>query len=516
MSVKDGLMAVSFEVGELYSRDDVAERVGLPLDRRKGGDWATGYSEWDGAAYIFANVGVAGRTGHDYANHWDGDVLTWSGKNNSSRGQARIERIISNIQPVHIFWREADRQPFTYAGPATAIGVRGDRPVEVTWTFATKFSENAMNNDLPPPSAPPHFEREFARFRDETYLRLSDDPFTSFHDGAARQWESYKPRIRQKALGILDVRSWSPADVGSGALLERLIAAIEIDGDEQNRNNLVPWQGRFGPGSAAHAALLAARGNPAATRRFDQWLFDAFVIKAEPGPLFERFRGLAGDGYPLVAYVFFLIDMDRFAPIAPRTFDLAFKQLGVDLTTTAHCSWDNYAAYNEAIEAVRRELAGKPRLEGVRLIDAHSFCWMLVRMANDIDPRTGAGVVRHAGARTKAIYTMADNAANAASQSGKQAVSTAKLKEIHHAREAMVRIIETLIDEQKGRCALTNLPLQWRGGHDDGELCASLDRIDSDGHYEKSNLQVVCWFANRWKSNSPDGEFRRLIAMLRT
>lgn len=35
------------------------------------------------------------------------------------------------------------------------------------------------------------------------------------------------------------------------------------------------------------------------------------------------------------------------------------------------------------------------------------------------------------------------------------------------------------------------------GAAGDPELAASLDRIDSDGHYERGNLQVVCWFSNR-------------------
>jgi hypothetical protein len=38
-------MAVKLVIGELYSRDDVAEIVGLPPGRRKGGDWATGYRQ---------------------------------------------------------------------------------------------------------------------------------------------------------------------------------------------------------------------------------------------------------------------------------------------------------------------------------------------------------------------------------------------------------------------------------------------------------------------------------------
>ncbi|MEZ4234398.1 MAG: hypothetical protein R3B89_34810, partial [Polyangiaceae bacterium] len=52
-------------------------------------------------------------------------------------------------------------------------------------------------------------------------------------------------------------------------------------------------------------------------------------------------------------------------------------------------------------------------------------------------------------------------------------------------------------------------------GCEDPALTYSLDRIDSDGHYERDNLQVVCRFVNKWKSNSKDEEFRRLLRIVR-
>lgn len=151
---------------------------------------------------------------------------------------------------------------------------------------------------------------------------------------------------------------------------------------KQQRNNLVPWDGRYGPSTIAHAIFLAARARPDARALIERWLFDAFAGKADPEILFERFQVIAGNGYALAAYLFFLLDDERFAPIAPRTFDEAFRRLGIPLTTSSQCSWPNYSAYNEALEDVRRELqsAGFP---DARHIDAHSFCWMLIRMEED-------------------------------------------------------------------------------------------------------------------------------------
>lgn len=124
-----------FDVLRKYTRSEVADIIEMPEERRRGGAWSTGYDEWQGGVFIFANVGVAGRTGHDYGNRWVGKNLVWFGKTWARRGQAQIDRIISNTVPVHIFWRGMDRAPFTYAGMGIAIEATDDAPIQVTWSF---------------------------------------------------------------------------------------------------------------------------------------------------------------------------------------------------------------------------------------------------------------------------------------------------------------------------------------------------------------------------------------------
>ena len=362
----------------------------------------------------------------------------------------------------------------------------------------------------------PYFEREFRRFSEEVYPRHGYGHFLSFRDGAALGWEGYKPRLRDRALKILDPLSWVPSEIGSGAILERAVAAIEIGGNDQSRNNLVSWEGRYGPASAGHTALLTALGDKVRRVKFEQWFWDAFHQNEPLGVLFERLRALAGDGYPLAAYLFFLIDVDHFAPIAPRTFDEAFRRLGVPLVTSGRCSWTNYKEFNDAIEAVRVLLIAKPGLSDARHIDAHSFLWMMVRMEEEglVTGKT-PGAVRYADARTRSIYEMAANALSAASQSGKQFVHTYKDKQANYKQQELERLINMLVELQGGLCAVTGLTLQWKGHEEDEAMLASLDRVDSDGHYVDGNIQVVCRFINKWKSNSPDGEFRRLVDIVR-
>ncbi|WYK06255.1 hypothetical protein DWF04_021565 [Cereibacter sphaeroides f. sp. denitrificans] len=81
---------------------------------------------------------------------------------------------------------------------------------------------------------------------------------------------------------------------------------------------------------------------------------------------------------------------------------------------------------------------------------------------------------------------------------------------------ALQDFIKELMEAQEYCCELTDLPLELDEANGDPAMFASLDRIDSSGHYEPGNLQVVCRFVNYWKGASDDAEFRRLIELLRT
>ncbi|MEJ7013264.1 DUF3427 domain-containing protein [Sinorhizobium meliloti] len=129
--------------GQRYTRAQVQDILGVPEDRR-GGDWATGYTQYENEFFIFCNIGVAGRTGHDYDNHWDGDILVWYGKRGSSINQPQIVKLRSGDFPVHIFHRSQDRTPFVYAGAGRVIDTQDTRPVLMRWSFA----EASMNSEI--------------------------------------------------------------------------------------------------------------------------------------------------------------------------------------------------------------------------------------------------------------------------------------------------------------------------------------------------------------------------------
>lgn len=116
-----------------------------------------------------------------------------------------------------------------------------------------------------------------------------------------------------------------------------------------------------------------------------------------------------------------------------------------------------------------------------------------------------------------AALRMVNTAIATTNSSNGQVVESIKKNKDHmfDSAEEFRKFVEGLIFDQESLCALSGLPLQYDSMFEDAEMLASLDRIDSDGHYEPGNLQVVCRFINRWKSSDKDANFSRLLNAVR-
>jgi putative restriction endonuclease len=129
--------------GLAFTRASLQNELGVPVDER-GGDWSTGYTSFQGEYFVFCNIGVPGRTGHDYDNHWEGDTLVWRAKGGTNIRQPQIARMTDGAQRVHVFYRYADRSAFLYAGLGRPNQVLDTEPVTVRW----RFDEHLANPEL--------------------------------------------------------------------------------------------------------------------------------------------------------------------------------------------------------------------------------------------------------------------------------------------------------------------------------------------------------------------------------
>ena len=122
------------------------------------------------------------------------------------------------------------------------------------------------------------------------------------------------------------------------------------------------------------------------------------------------------------------------------------------------------------------------------------------------------------GARERSILDMKFSIIQTVQQARGQTVEQTvqmKLKNLGLDEYALEAHIRELMKLQGDRCALTGIPFQFKGDEADPNLLPSPDRIDSQGHYEPGNLQIVCRFVNFWKGASPNDEFMRLLMLVR-
>src|SRR3977135_2559795 len=102
-----------FQPNHPYFKKDIYDILKVPKVEQRGA-WDTGYRKYNEAIYIFANIGVAGRSGHDYDNHWQNSELVWYAKNKAKIHQPIIQEMLDPNTRVHIFVREDNRDAFIY------------------------------------------------------------------------------------------------------------------------------------------------------------------------------------------------------------------------------------------------------------------------------------------------------------------------------------------------------------------------------------------------------------------
>lgn len=128
-----------------YHKKELFDILGVSEEDRRNGNWQTGYIKYKDRFFVFTNVGGAGRTGHDYDNHWEDDQLVWYGKTNARIGQTIIDEMLSGNYPVLIFTRTKDRDPFVFEGNGIVVSFEDERPVKVRWSLELEMLEEEVN-----------------------------------------------------------------------------------------------------------------------------------------------------------------------------------------------------------------------------------------------------------------------------------------------------------------------------------------------------------------------------------
>ena len=78
-------------------------------------------------------------------------------------------------------------------------------------------------------------------------------------------------------------------------------------------------------------------------------------------------------------------------------------------------------------------------------------------------------------------------------------------------RLLVIEFLKQLYQEQDGKCAISNLPMNFDRKN---ESSVSVDRIDSTIGYQPDNIHLTCWWVNRMKFDWDLEDFRSKVKLL--
>lgn len=213
------------------------------------------------------------------------------------------------------------------------------------------------------------FQLQFAAFK-KFVEEKTGVIFTSFASHPHVEKEGYKYEIHRAAREALAFQTWKKSDIGSGKIIAATIKSIEFQ-----KNNLVPWQAKYGDEARPHHPLYTAQNEQSQKQKIETCLFQLYHEQRDEES-FSELVNIFGKEYPLIAYLFFLKDRSQYLPIKPKFLDKSFSYLGAEFKTSQRCSWENYQIFVGLIGELKAMLA-ETLLTEVTLLDAHSFAWIL-------------------------------------------------------------------------------------------------------------------------------------------
>lgn len=216
------------------------------------------------------------------------------------------------------------------------------------------------------------FNKLFKAFSSHVKSQSNIDNLSFVSNPYLEEREFYKYEVYNQGRKKLNFKSWEKSDIGNGKIGRAVISAIEFE-----ENNLVNWHPRYGESALAHYDLKKAIDSNEKLSKYESVFYELYLSNNDE-KVFSDLINLFGKRYPLIAYLFFLKDRNRFMPIAPSYFDKGFNLLGIDFKTSHKCSWSNYLTYNGILNEIKKILEELINSD-VSLLDSHSFLWISAR-----------------------------------------------------------------------------------------------------------------------------------------
>ena len=191
----------------------------------------------------------------------------------------------------------------------------------------------------------------------------------SFRDssGFLGREENYKSRIAEEARKELNANCWKESWIGTGKINDFAFKAMRKANNLVNVNQQIDFCNHLDP------------NHPKYSQDTERVLYDIYRNPlCSESDAFEKAIKTFGAKYDTIAFLFFIKNDSLFLPVSPGHFDKGFASLDIDYTTSHRCSWDNYQGFIDIIREIYNQMNEVlPLKETLRLIDAHSFIWII-------------------------------------------------------------------------------------------------------------------------------------------
>ena len=204
-----------------------------------------------------------------------------------------------------------------------------------------------------------HYLDQFCEISRTEQIKESGTEELSFSKGFLKNQEGYKHIIPRKVREILGYETWVREDVGEGKIVSKVKSVFD-----PALQNIVDWR------EVSYAEGILDKN----LKRAEIVLFNLFC-DGEEEDSFNAAIELFGNRYPLITYLFYIKNPERFVPVKPEPFKERFDLLGFSTNSLSKCTWRNYMEFLEILEWVKEAIT--PFFDKVTLLDAHSFVWMM-------------------------------------------------------------------------------------------------------------------------------------------
>ena len=125
-----------FEINRVYRKSDIYKVFNVP-NAQQGGKWRNGYCEHNNEFFIFANVGIPGKTDageYDYKNEINDDAeMDWEAQNGSKLSWASVQKLINSNPYIFVRYKDFRSGAYKFIGVGECIRVEDTSPVYFKW-----------------------------------------------------------------------------------------------------------------------------------------------------------------------------------------------------------------------------------------------------------------------------------------------------------------------------------------------------------------------------------------------